>query len=230
MGEGCACLLCVRDDIWPTNYRIIFVIFLFSLKLECEKLANEKVEIQRHYVMVRSHSHVTVIIACCSPFKTVPSFISNHIKCMNAHTSTYHTHTHMYSVKNIQITCREKRKRTKNFLLSLVVQISLKMANDKRRASLFVVVQEINVFGAEHGMEKMRLLHAFLSRRRRRRFLTSIMMMTAAVVTKVSNKMGLDHFFFYGLIILVSPFLLLQPLEQIPPPPSIGIGVAPKIR
>ena len=25
---------------------------LFSLKLECEKLANEKTEMQRHYVMV----------------------------------------------------------------------------------------------------------------------------------------------------------------------------------
>ena len=27
-------------------------VFLFSLKLECEKLANEKTEMQRHYVMV----------------------------------------------------------------------------------------------------------------------------------------------------------------------------------
>lgn len=26
--------------------------FCFSLKLECEKLASEKIEIQRHYVMV----------------------------------------------------------------------------------------------------------------------------------------------------------------------------------
>jgi hypothetical protein len=27
-------------------------VFCFSLKLECEKLASEKIEIQRHYVMV----------------------------------------------------------------------------------------------------------------------------------------------------------------------------------
>lgn len=31
----------------------IFVIALCSLKLECEKLASEKTEMQRHYVMVR---------------------------------------------------------------------------------------------------------------------------------------------------------------------------------
>lgn len=31
----------------------LYVFFLyFSLKLECEKLASEKIEIQRHYVMV----------------------------------------------------------------------------------------------------------------------------------------------------------------------------------
>ena len=32
----------------------IFLLFIFSLKLDCEKLASEKIEIQRHYVMVRS--------------------------------------------------------------------------------------------------------------------------------------------------------------------------------
>lgn len=30
----------------------LFLFFLHSLKLECEKLASEKIEIQRHYVMV----------------------------------------------------------------------------------------------------------------------------------------------------------------------------------
>ena len=30
----------------------IFVFFLIRLKLECEKLAQEKTEMQRHYVMV----------------------------------------------------------------------------------------------------------------------------------------------------------------------------------
>ena len=30
------------------------IVLLFSLKLECEKLVQEKTEMQRHYVMVRS--------------------------------------------------------------------------------------------------------------------------------------------------------------------------------
>lgn len=32
--------------------QLVFFCLCFSLKLECEKLASEKVEIQRHYVMV----------------------------------------------------------------------------------------------------------------------------------------------------------------------------------
>jgi len=36
-----------------------FVVFIFySLKLECEKLASEKIEIQRHYVMVRTEEEI----------------------------------------------------------------------------------------------------------------------------------------------------------------------------
>lgn len=31
---------------------------IYSLKLECEKLASEKIEIQRHYVMVSFYLHV----------------------------------------------------------------------------------------------------------------------------------------------------------------------------
>jgi len=31
---------------------------IYSLKLECEKLASEKIEIQRHYVMVSSLSFI----------------------------------------------------------------------------------------------------------------------------------------------------------------------------
>lgn len=30
----------------------MYTCFMFSLKLDCEKLANEKTEMQRHYVMV----------------------------------------------------------------------------------------------------------------------------------------------------------------------------------
>ena len=32
--------------------RFLACLFLFSLKLECEKLVQEKTEMQRHYVMV----------------------------------------------------------------------------------------------------------------------------------------------------------------------------------
>jgi hypothetical protein len=34
------------------DINVLFLFFLYSLKLECEKLASEKIEIQRHYVMV----------------------------------------------------------------------------------------------------------------------------------------------------------------------------------
>lgn len=33
-------------------FKILIVYFCCSLKIECEKLASEKIEIQRHYVMV----------------------------------------------------------------------------------------------------------------------------------------------------------------------------------
>ena len=33
----------------------ISYVFIFSLKMECEKLAQEKTEMQRHYVMVSTH-------------------------------------------------------------------------------------------------------------------------------------------------------------------------------
>lgn len=34
--------------------QMLYIDLFFSLKLECEKLASEKTEMQRHYVMVRS--------------------------------------------------------------------------------------------------------------------------------------------------------------------------------
>lgn len=40
----------------PCSLLIYFIIS--SLKLECEKLASEKIEIQRHYVMVKNTSPV----------------------------------------------------------------------------------------------------------------------------------------------------------------------------
>lgn len=48
--------------MWQGN-PLFRLIFLLSLKLECEKLASEKTEMQRHYVMVRgtcpsAHLHV----------------------------------------------------------------------------------------------------------------------------------------------------------------------------
>ena len=39
-----------------------------SLKLECEKLASEKVEIQRHYVMVREEKYKSLDIPKCVVF------------------------------------------------------------------------------------------------------------------------------------------------------------------
>lgn len=39
------------------------VFWLFSLKLECDKLASEKSEMQRHYVMVRSSPEQSVWVA-----------------------------------------------------------------------------------------------------------------------------------------------------------------------
>lgn len=39
--------------VWQVNPHFC-LFFLPSLKLECEKLASEKTEMQRHYVMVRS--------------------------------------------------------------------------------------------------------------------------------------------------------------------------------
>ena len=39
-----------------SSFIIIIIYFvLFSLKLECEKLVQEKTEMQRHYVMVRRY-------------------------------------------------------------------------------------------------------------------------------------------------------------------------------
>lgn len=40
--------VCLQTDL----YCLIFMFFLPSLKLECDKLASEKSEMQRHYIMV----------------------------------------------------------------------------------------------------------------------------------------------------------------------------------
>lgn len=46
------CIVCLKsEDDMPNS--LFFILFCCSLKLECEKLATEKTEIQRHYVMVR---------------------------------------------------------------------------------------------------------------------------------------------------------------------------------
>lgn len=45
-------VLYVYSKLWD-NFLSLCVVF-FSLKMECEKLASEKTEMQRHYVMVRS--------------------------------------------------------------------------------------------------------------------------------------------------------------------------------
>jgi len=42
------------DQVSPPVCGFLTVFWLFSLKLECDKLASEKSEMQRHYVMVRT--------------------------------------------------------------------------------------------------------------------------------------------------------------------------------
>ena len=48
--SGMQCLQCV--------FSLVCLVWMFvpSLKMECDKLANEKTEMQRHYVMVSSSS------------------------------------------------------------------------------------------------------------------------------------------------------------------------------
>lgn len=43
-----------RSTLSPPVCGFLTVFWLFSLKLECDKLASEKSEMQRHYVMVRT--------------------------------------------------------------------------------------------------------------------------------------------------------------------------------
>lgn len=47
-------------------YPIVFGSFFYRLKLECEKLASEKTEMQRHYVMVR---HFVSFFLCLSSLR-----------------------------------------------------------------------------------------------------------------------------------------------------------------
>lgn len=51
----------------------VSLLFLFSLKLECEKLATEKTEMQRHYVMVILiyYTYILIIIKLYNLFLTV---------------------------------------------------------------------------------------------------------------------------------------------------------------
>lgn len=43
-----------RSTLPPPVCGFLTIFWLFSLKLECDKLASEKSEMQRHYVMVRT--------------------------------------------------------------------------------------------------------------------------------------------------------------------------------
>lgn len=43
-----------RSTLSPPVCGFLTIFWLFSLKLECDKLASEKSEMQRHYVMVRT--------------------------------------------------------------------------------------------------------------------------------------------------------------------------------
>lgn len=77
-------------DVSSVNNNYVFLIF-YSLKLECEKLASEKIEIQRHYVMVRTKveknvtSFTTKFLFCSSSTMKCP--MASTWKCTNRYTS-----------------------------------------------------------------------------------------------------------------------------------------------
>ena len=52
----------ITNILKPTTTQLATISCLSSLKLECEKLASEKVEIQRHYVMVREENDIKVFM------------------------------------------------------------------------------------------------------------------------------------------------------------------------
>ena len=61
----------ITNILKPTSTQLSTISCLSSLKLECEKLASEKVEIQRHYVMVREENDIKVFMyrnICCVVF------------------------------------------------------------------------------------------------------------------------------------------------------------------
>ena len=61
----------ITNILKPTSTQLATISCLSSLKLECEKLASEKVEIQRHYVMVREENDIKVFMyrnICCVVF------------------------------------------------------------------------------------------------------------------------------------------------------------------
>lgn len=59
--------------IWKINSFLFSCPLFYSLKLECEKLASEKIEIQRHYVMVNWFSLVNY--SFCMSFNCLTFFV-----------------------------------------------------------------------------------------------------------------------------------------------------------
>ena len=51
---------CFQVSVWVKlrNGKTLCLYFCCSLKMDCEKLAQEKTEMQRHYVMVRDFSSI----------------------------------------------------------------------------------------------------------------------------------------------------------------------------
>ena len=65
--HACVCVracVCVCVCLITTHTNNIFLLH-HSLKLECEKLASDKTEMQRHYVMVSHIDYVCVCVCVC---------------------------------------------------------------------------------------------------------------------------------------------------------------------
>lgn len=77
-----------------------------SLKLECEKLATEKTEIQRHYVMVRhTHTHLSTFTHNKCSAKS-PESLSSANSCQTTPSKNHtqdHTCTHKHILANYKI-------------------------------------------------------------------------------------------------------------------------------
>jgi hypothetical protein len=60
---------------FPLLFSFMGSLFNFSLKMECEKLAQEKTEMQRHYVMVSTNCGNRGVVMVNKSLYTLSSFV-----------------------------------------------------------------------------------------------------------------------------------------------------------